>query len=266
MAKNSFFNIGKSIFNELKDKLIEQGKETLNTSKDELLTKGKEVLLNVANDKVNEISKGKVNLNQFLNSDNSTPVDNSDSNPESASPVFNNSNEEKGNLKVDESVISEVEVLLSEADDAKYENADQFEKNLHQGLNALAASAARNPTQAALVLKELINMAGEVSKFTEVQKTKRKEIEAERDMYISKINAQKEVMLAYLDKTFDERKENFDKLFQLVDHALATNNTQALAMGLDSINQLAASSPFKDLASIESTQKALEDKDHIWDI
>lgn len=244
MAKNSFFNIGKNILNELKDKLIEQSKETISASKNELLTKGKEVILDVANDKVNEISKGKVNLNQF----------------------FNNSNEEMGNLEADEATISEVENLLPEAGDAKYKDANQFEKNLHQGLNTLAASAARNPTEAALVLKELVNMAGEVSKFTEVQKTKRKEIEAERDRYISKINAQKEVMLAYLDKSFDERKENFDKLFQIVDHALATNNIQALAMGLDSINQLAASSPFKDLATLESTQKALEDKDHIWDI
>ena len=226
------------------DKLIEQSKETISASKNELLTKGKEVILDVANDKVNEISKGKVNLNQF----------------------FNNSNEEMGNLEADEATISEVENLLPEAGDAKYKDANQFEKNLHQGLNTLAASAARNPTEAALVLKELVNMAGEVSKFTEVQKTKRKEIEAERDRYISKINAQKEVMLAYLDKSFDERKENFDKLFQIVDHALATNNIQALAMGLDSINQLAASSPFKDLATLESTQKALEDKDHIWDI
>ncbi|WP_010254374.1 hypothetical protein [Myroides injenensis] len=246
MAKNSLFNIGKNILNELKDKLIEQNKETISTSANELLTKNKEIILGVANDKVNEISKGKVkvDLNQ----------------------IFNNSNEEKGNLKINESPISKGEVLLPEEDDAKYKNADQFEKNLHQSLNTLAVSAARNPTEAALVLKDLVNKASEVSKFTEVQKTKRKEIEAQRDKYISKINAQKEVMLAYLDKTFDERKGNFEKLFQIVDHALATNNIQVLAMGLDNINQLAASSPFKDLSSIESTQKALEDKDHIWDI
>lgn len=254
MAKNLFFNIGEKLFNELKEKLTKQGKESINTYKEELLTKGKEVVLNVANNEVSKISRGNLNLNQFLNSNNCIPVGNS------------NSNEDKCSLEVDESAISEVEIILPEADDAKYKNADQFEKNLHQGLNTLVANAVRNPIEAVSVLKDLVNMVGEVSKFTEVEKTKRREIEAERDMYISKINAQKEVMLAYLDKTFDERKKNFDKLFQIVDYALATNNTQALAMGLDSINQLAASSPFKDLASIESTQKALEDKDHIWDI
>ena len=244
MAKNSLFNIGQNILNELKDKLIEQGKETISASKNELLTKGKEALLNITSDKVNELSKGKFHLNN----------------------LFNNSNEEKRNLEADATTISKVEVLLPEADYSKYKNANQFEKNLHQGLNTLAASAARNPIEAALVLKELVNMAGEVSKFTEVQKTKRKEIEAERDKYISKINTQKEVMILYLEKTFDERKDNFNKLFQVVDHALATNNTQALTKGLDSINQLASSSPFKDLSNIESTQKALEDKGHIWDI
>ena len=40
---------------------------------------------------------------------------------------------------------------------------------------------------------------------------------------------------------------------------------QQLAMGLDSINQLAASSPFKALATLESTKEAINDKNHIWD-
>ena len=40
---------------------------------------------------------------------------------------------------------------------------------------------------------------------------------------------------------------------------------QQLAMGLDSINQLAATSPFKTLATLESTNEAIKDKNHIWD-
>lgn len=260
MAKNSLFNIGKTIFNELKDKLVEQGKETLNSTKDELLEKGKETLLNVANDKVQEFSKGKVNLNQFVN----TNLSNSNEGQFYENNMLE-TNSESNQFQSFKQEEYEATVILPDADE-NYKDGDRFENNLHQNLQTLSISAARNPAEAALVLKELVNMGGEVAKFTEVQKTKRKEIESERDKYVSKINAQKEVMLAYLERSFDERKDNFEKLFQVVDHALATNNTQALAMGLDSINQLANSSPFKDLASIESTQKALEDKDHIWDI
>ncbi|RZG77581.1 hypothetical protein EXE09_03640 [Acinetobacter sp. WCHAc060025] len=71
--------------------------------------------------------------------------------------------------------------------------------------------------------------------------------------------------MKYLDKSFDERKENFSKLFQVIDHAISNNNMQQLAMGLDSINQLAATSPFKTLATLESTNEAIKDKNHIWD-
>lgn len=263
MAKNSFFNIGKSILNELKDKLVEQGKETLNNSKDELLTKGKETLINVANDKVNELSKGKINLNNFIDNNSSTTIQ--------GAKQFEQSNSLTETFVNKDSVIQRTlednEVSLVPKDnDSKYNDSAQFENNLHKSLESLAVKAISNPKEAALMLSELGNLASEVAKFTEVQKTKRKEIEVQRDMYVSKITAQKEVLMMYLEKTFDERKDNFNKMFKVVDHALATNNAQALAMGLDSINQLAASSPFKDLASIESTQKALENKDHIWDI
>jgi ribonucleotide reductase alpha subunit len=158
------------------------------------------------------------------------------------------------------------EMFRNENDDAKYKDAQNFENEIESGLHNIAINAISSPVEATIVLKELITSAKEVAKFTEVQKTIRKEIEVNRDKYVTSINAQKEIMLAYLDKTFDERRENFDQLFKVVDHALETNNPQELALVLESINRVAASSPFKDLASIGSTQKALEDKDHIWDI
>lgn len=263
MGKNSLFNIGKSLFKDLKDKLTEQGKETLLNTKDELIEKGKETILKTTNEKVVELSKGKVNIDHFLNAE----VSQSTTNDESQVSKGNNLNKNKDQQVVLQSVPEQANVtVLLHDDDEKYKDGDQFEGQLNKGMQMLATSAARNPAEAAMVLKELVTMAGEVSKFTEVQKTKRKEIEAERDIYVSKINAQKEVMLAYLDKSFDERRGNFEKLFKVVDHALTTNNMQELALGLDSINNLAMSSPFKDLASIESTQRALEDKNHVWDI
>ncbi|WP_201786713.1 hypothetical protein [Acinetobacter venetianus] len=51
----------------------------------------------------------------------------------------------------------------------------------------------------------------------------------------------------------------------LVDEAIAKNNMEELALGLNSINQLATSSPFKNLTSVEATQAALADKNHTWD-
>lgn len=260
MAKNSILNLGKDLFNDLKNKLLEQGKETLLSAKDEIIEKSKETIIKTANEKVSGFTDNKFDLSGFLNkAEESVEKNNNkfDEDITTSKKVIQNKN-------VNDSTISSVEIVLCE--DEKYKNSNEFEKQLHKGLNTLAASAARNPAEAAMVLKELVTMAGEVSKFTEVQKTVRKEIESERDKYVAKINAQKEIMLVYLEKSFDERKVNFEKLFSIVDHAIANNNMQQLAVGLDSINNLALSSPFKDLASIESTQKALNDKDHIWDI
>jgi hypothetical protein len=147
-----------------------------------------------------------------------------------------------------------------------YQDADAFEEGVRGNLKGMFSTlAAADPVAAKEVLDNFVHIAGDVAKFSEVQKTKRKEIEAKRDVIVNKIQSQKEIILAYLEKSFDERKDNFAKLFSVVDSAIATNNMQQLAMGLDSINKLAESSPFKALASVESTKLALEDKNHEWD-
>jgi hypothetical protein len=151
-------------------------------------------------------------------------------------------------------------------DDAAYLDGEAFEDNIHRGLEGMVSSlVAGNPEEAKEVLNNLVSMAGEVQKFTEVQKTKRKQIEADRDIIVEKIKSHKELLLSYLEKSFDERKDNFAKLFSVVDGAIENNNMQQLALGLDSINKLADSSPFKALASIEDTRLALEDKNQEWD-
>lgn len=49
-------------------------------------------------------------------------------------------------------------------------------------------------------------------------------------------------------------------MFTVVDNALETNNMTALAMGLESVVKLAASSPFKDLRTVEATAAALTNR------
>ncbi|NLA65299.1 MAG: hypothetical protein GX862_05120 [Leucobacter sp.] len=72
-------------------------------------------------------------------------------------------------------------------------------------------------------------------------------------------------MKDYLERSFDERAHNFGKLFAIVDDALDTHNMTALALGLESVVQLATSSPFKDLRTVEETAAALSNPDHEWD-
>ena len=115
------------------------------------------------------------------------------------------------------------------------------------------------------IINKLADIVSDVEKFREVQKTKRSIIESNKEMFISKINAQKEILLLHLEKTFDERKDIFVKYFKVIDDALEKNNIQQLAIGLNSISELAKSSPFKDLEDINKIGLALQDKNQEWD-
>ena len=156
-------------------------------------------------------------------------------------------------------------IISTTSDDEKYKDGDAFEKKLNTDLIEVGKNfASANPKEALEAFNSLCNMAGEVTKFTEVQKTKRKAIEAQRDIIVEQIKSNKEIILYTLEKTFDEREKMFRKYFEVIDDALSKNNIQQLQLGLGSINQLAATSPFKSLENIESTQKALNNKNHTW--
>ncbi len=110
---------------------------------------------------------------------------------------------------------------------------------------------------AAESFEKFIIIAGEVAKFTELQETKRTQIRSNADVAIKKVEAMREVLQEYLTKSFDERSAIFAKHFEVVDSALINGDTAMLSAGLNAINELAASSPFKALADFNSVQQML---------
>jgi hypothetical protein len=147
---------------------------------------------------------------------------------------------------------------------SSYADAGAFEQQTTGHVRGVIMTLATNGDVLG-AMKDLIAEAGEVRKFEEVQQTQRADIAARRDIAIANIEAQRAAIQTYLDKSFDERKENFSKLFAVIDHALATNNMQELAISLQGVLTLAQSSPFKDLETVEATAAALADPDHEWD-
>ncbi len=119
-----------------------------------------------------------------------------------------------------------------------------------------------NPQIALESVKHYITTAGEVIKFCEIQETKRTEIESHKQQALAYIDMQKQILMTYLNKTFDERKEIFSQYFKVVDDALQKGNMDELVIGLNNINRLATSSPFKNL---ENVQKALKDSNTVWE-
>lgn len=110
---------------------------------------------------------------------------------------------------------------------------------------------------AAESFEKFITIAGEVAKFTELQETKRTQIRSNADVAIKKVEAMREVLQEYLTKSFDERSAIFAKHFEVVDSALINGDTAMLSAGLNAINELAVSSPFKALADFNSVQQML---------
>ena len=149
-----------------------------------------------------------------------------------------------------------------EADDSFHETL----ATLEDAVSFVYKGGPKSPEDVERALRILGEVAQDTIKYAEEQETKREEIRAMRDTAIAQINAMKECVQTYLEKTFDDRSAIFAKQFEVVDSALLSGDNEMLASGLNSINALAASSPFKNLADITSVQKSLTSSDTEWDI
>lgn len=100
--------------------------------------------------------------------------------------------------------------------------------------------------------KLVLASANQWVKAINEEKTKRDEIRAWERTQIEIIRVQRDFLLTALDKTFDERRENFRRLFDNLDAALISESDDAGAQVseiLGAITELAQTSPFKDLKS-----------------
>lgn len=127
---------------------------------------------------------------------------------------------------------------------------------------AVALNDMINPAEC---LQQIVSAYTEYKIIAEQEQTKRREIEAWEKVTIAKINAERDLLMAYLNNSFDERAENFRCLFSVVDRAIAVNNNDQLSLALHSITELAKSNPFKELANLASVRAALDDPDHEWE-
>lgn len=119
-----------------------------------------------------------------------------------------------------------------------------------------------NPTEC---LQKMVSAYTDYLKIAEEEKTKRRNIEAWEKTTIAQINAQRDLLIGYLDHSFDERAKNFRALFTIVDSAISSGNNEQLALTLNSITELAKSSPFKDLANLNKVRAALDDPNYEWE-
>ena len=189
---------------------------------------------------------------------------------ESSEVLVDEIQEETAITKVEEAAVPSVQKPTDikgyraevEADDSFHESL----ATLEDAVSFVYKGGPKSPEDVERALRILGEVAQDTIKYAEEQETKREEIRAMRDTAIAQINAMKECVQTYLEKTFDERSAIFAKQFEVVDSALLSGDNEMLASGLNSINALAASSPFKNLADVTAVQKSLTSSDTEWDI
>ena len=163
--------------------------------------------------------------------------------------------------KRSEFVESESSPTISE--DMTPEEEDEL---IEKTRDKLSGCSLDSPAEVLSTIKAFTEAATDAVKFCEVQETKREEIRANRDARIKQLEAQRDIIMNYLDRSFDERKCLFEKHFKIVDHALTTGNSEELALSLQNINDLAKSSPFKALADLGRVQNSLNQENSTFDI
>ena len=117
-----------------------------------------------------------------------------------------------------------------------------------------------------LCISDIVRQGQEYLDVADIEKTKRDEIEAWRQTTLAEINLKRELIIGYLDLSFDERTENFKLLFQTVDKAISTEDNYQLSLTLDAIVQLANSNPFQDLSDLSKVKAALNNPNHVWEL
>lgn len=194
-------------------------------------------------------------------------------NVETSSGVVNVDKKEETELPVvAQTVGNEVQIVKTPTDLKAYRQEVEKDDSFHDNLSKLEASVKfvgtgkMTPQDVVGALESLSDVVTDTLRYSEEQETKREEIRAMRDFAIAKVNAVRDVMQTYLDKTFDERATLFAEQFKCLDMALKNGDNDQLSMVLTSINTLAASSPFKNLSDINEVQKALTNSDTEWDI
>ena len=79
------------------------------------------------------------------------------------------------------------------------------------------------------------------------ENTKRVNIQAEKEVAIAKIQAQKDLLKSYLEHTFGERRQVIQETFNTLDKALESNNMDVVSQAMESIQNIVKETPLKQV-------------------
>ncbi|KEF33472.1 hypothetical protein RDMS_12395 [Deinococcus sp. RL] len=119
-----------------------------------------------------------------------------------------------------------------------------------QSANQLRKVIDQAPTPASLVtgVRIVAEAVRDYHVVRQQEETKRAEIASQTAVRLQELDLSRELLAQYLDRSFDERRDNFVRLFDALDRAQAEGDQTSMSAALDGILALAKSSPFLSLA------------------
>lgn len=131
-----------------------------------------------------------------------------------------------------------------------------------QILGKIAKVPAKIPTAgfeaASNSMQMLIQTHHEYKKIAAQEKTKREAIEAWKDVRLTELSHQKEILKTYLEETFKERREMIDGLFDALDKGMDSGNMDVINAAIGGIINLSKDSP---LQNVDKLIHAMKDND-----
>jgi hypothetical protein len=115
-------------------------------------------------------------------------------------------------------------------------------------------------------LNDIVGAAQDYLRLHEEQSTKRASIETAGKVEVARIKAAENVLLDYFERTFAERRANFDALFGSLDIAIANGDGETVNAVLTSIVDIAKKSPIAELGDLSQVRALLCDPDNVWEL
>jgi hypothetical protein len=128
---------------------------------------------------------------------------------------------------------------------------------------ATAGLQVLNSADAKAVLEQMVAAVQQWQQTVETEQSKRAAIVADERKWITAIETDRQILLTYLDASFDERAANFRRLFDSLDQAMTANPSQ-VADALGAITTLAMKSPFNNLKDVATVTANLENLNFEW--
>jgi hypothetical protein len=116
------------------------------------------------------------------------------------------------------------------------------------------------PADLASGIKDCVDAFTDYLKVKQVEETKRTDILARRDIAITAIQSQKEIILTFIEKTYSERSVVIQKNLEILDVAIERGDTNTINYALSTIVNIIQINP---LEQIKKVTEALSSQDSI---